>query len=64
MKNLELELTEGLPVIKRSGNERSNKMIVLIDEIPPIEHIKIPKEVQNELRFIGLKGLTDFVSNL
>jgi hypothetical protein len=59
-----IELTEGLPVIKHRQFEKADfkpkQELVLIDECE-CEHCAIPPELQKELPFLGMKGLTDYV---
>lgn len=60
-----IELTEGLPVIKHRQFEKADfkpkQELVLIDECE-CEHCAIPPELQKELPFLGMKGLTDYVT--
>ena len=61
------KLMEGMPVIIHrrydKGTISSNEMIVLTDSFEGFEHIPIPKEVQQELRFVGMKGLVDYTTS-
>ena len=60
-----IELTEGLPVIKHRQFERADfkpkQELILIDECE-CEHCAIPPELQKELPFLGMKGLTDYLT--
>jgi len=60
-----IELTEGLPVIKHRQFEKADfkpkQELLLIDECE-CEHCAIPPELQKELPFLGMKGLTDYVT--
>jgi hypothetical protein len=61
----DLELTEGMPVIKHRQFERADfkpkQTLVLTDSFENYESIPIPSEVQRELLFLGMKGLTDYI---
>tara|TARA_R100000963_G_C4589063_1_gene66958 strand:+ start:473 stop:688 length:216 start_codon:yes stop_codon:yes gene_type:complete len=63
----EIELSNGkiLYIYKNlnEGKIKSTEQLILIDEITGYEHIKCPVEVQQQLLFIGFKGLTDYVFN-
>ena len=63
----EIELSNGkvLYIYKNlnEGKIKSNEQLILIDEITGYEDIKCPVEVQQQLLFIGFKGLTDYVFN-
>ena len=63
----EIELANGkvLYIYKNlnEGKIKSNEELILIDEITGYEDIKCPVEVQQQLLFIGFKGLTDYVFN-
>ncbi len=61
----QIELSNGKAIFvytnKKEGLVRSNEELILIDEVQGYEHIQCPSEVQKELKFIGIKGLTDFI---
>lgn len=61
----EIELANGKAIFvytnKKEGLVRSNEELILIDEVQGYEHIKCPADVQKELKFVGIKGLTDFI---
>jgi len=64
--NAYLELLKGLPFIKQSQSEgliKSTTELILIDNFTDIPTIKCPSEVQNQLRFVGFKGITDYIFN-
>ena len=61
----EIELANGKAIFvytnKKEGLVRSNEELILIDEVQGYDHIQCPSEVQKELLFVGIKGLTDFI---
>ena len=61
----EIELSNGKAIFvytnKKEGLVRSNEELILIDEVQGYDHIQCPSEVQKELLFVGMKGLTDFI---
>ena len=61
----EIELSNGKAIFvytnKKEGLVRSNEELILIDEVQGYDHIQCPSEVQKELKFVGIKGLTDFI---
>ena len=61
----EIELANGKAIFiytnKKEGLVRSNEELILIDQVQGYDHIKCPSEVQKELLFVGMKGLTDFI---
>ncbi len=61
----EIELSNGKAIFvytnKKEGLVRSNEELILIDEVQGYEHIQCPSEVQKEVKFVGIKGLTDFI---
>tara|TARA_R100000742_G_C4278956_1_gene102529 strand:- start:4185 stop:4520 length:336 start_codon:yes stop_codon:yes gene_type:complete len=64
--SLQSKLAEGMPFIKQSNSEglvkQTNELIV-IDNYSNIPTIKCPPEVQVALRFVGFKGITDYIFN-
>jgi len=61
----QIELANGKAIFiytnKNEGKIRSNEELILIDQVQEYEHIKCPSDVQKELPFVGMKGLTDFI---
>ena len=61
----EIELSNGKAIFvytnKKEGLVRSNEELILIDEVQGYDHIQCPSEVQKELLFVGIKGITDFI---
>lgn len=61
----QIELANGKAIFvytnKKEGLVRSNEELILIDQVQGYEHIKCPADVQKELKFVGIKGLTDFI---
>ena len=61
----QIELANGKAIFiytnKNEGKIRSNEELILIDQVQQYEYIKCPAEVQKELPFVGMKGLTDFI---
>lgn len=63
---IQSKLAEGMPFIhptKSEGLIKSTTELILIDSISNIPTIKCPTEVQNALRFVGFKGITDYIFN-
>ena len=61
----QIELANGKAIFiytnKNEGKIRSNEELILIEEVQGYDKIKCPAEVQKELPFVGMKGLTDFI---
>ena len=61
----EIELANGKAIFiytnKKEGTVKSNEELILIEEVQGYDKIKCPAEVQKELPFVGMKGLTDFI---
>jgi hypothetical protein len=61
----EIELMNGKAIFvytnKNEGIPKSNDDLLLIDDVQGYDKIKCPAEVQKELPFVGIKGLTDFI---
>ncbi|QDP57461.1 MAG: hypothetical protein Unbinned2299contig1000_62 [Prokaryotic dsDNA virus sp.] len=61
----QIELANGKAIFiytnKKEGTIKSNEELILIEEVQGYDKIKCPAEVQKELPFVGMKGLTDFI---
>ena len=61
----QIELANGKAIFiytnKKEGTVKSNEELILIEEVQGYDKIKCPAEVQKELPFVGMKGLTDFI---
>ena len=61
----QIELANGKAIFiytnKKEGLIKSNEELILIDDVQNYEHINCPSDVQKELPFVGMKGLTDFI---
>ncbi len=61
----QIELANGKAIFiytnKKEGTIKSNEELILIEEVHGYDKIKCPAEVQKELPFVGMKGLTDFI---
>jgi|TARA_R100000935_G_scaffold6607_1_gene14241 hypothetical protein len=63
--NLVQQLVEGLPVYSQSNSEglaKQTQELIMIDKYENIPTIKCPTEIQKSLKFVGFKGLSDFVT--
>lgn len=61
----QIELANGKAIFiytnKKEGTVKGTDDLLLIDQIQGYDKIKCPAEVQKELPFVGMKGLTDFI---
>jgi hypothetical protein len=61
----QIELANGKAIFvytnKNEGTPKSTDDLLLIDDVQGYDKIKCPAEVQKELPFLGMKGLTDFI---
>ena len=61
----QIELANGKPLFiytnKKEGTFKGTDDLLLIDDVQGYDKIKCPAEVQKELPFLGMKGLTDFI---